>query len=85
MLGAACGRVRPKHNYVRKLAVLGALDRHGKMATVLPEAQTRTVAHGIPDELGDLRGGEGRLPVRPTQAVHTADGLRDGGVSSQGR
>ena len=85
MLRAACGGVRPKHNDVRKLAVLGALDRHDEMAALLPETQTRTVAHELPHERGDLRSGESRLPMRAPQAIHAAEGLRDWGVSGQRR
>ena len=83
MLRAACGRMWPKHDDVRKLAVLGALNRHDKMTALLPETQTRTVAHGILHELFDLRGGEGRLPVRPAQAVDAAENLRDRRVCGQ--
>src|SRR6266481_6455433 len=85
MLRAACGRMWPKHDDVLKLAVLGALNRHDKMTALLPETQTRTVAHGILHERGDLRGCEGCLPVRAAQAVHAVEGLRDWRVSGQRR
>jgi len=84
MLRPTCGGVRPKHDDVRKLAILGALDCHDKMTALLPEAQTRTIAHGLPHERSDLRGGEGRLPMRAAQTVHAADGLRDRRVCGQG-
>ena len=38
MLGAACRCVRPKQYDIRKLAIFGALDRHSKVAALLPEA-----------------------------------------------
>ena len=69
--------MRPKHDDIRKLAIPGALDRHDKMTVLLPEAQTRTVAHGFPHELGYLRGGEGRLPQRAAQTVHAVEDLSD--------
>src|SRR4051812_44517729 len=83
MLGTACDGVRPKNHDVRKFAVLGALDRHGEMTVLLPKANTRTVAHGVPDELGDLHGGEARLPLRSAQTVHAAECLCNRRVSSQ--
>jgi hypothetical protein len=74
---AARGRMRPKYDNVGKLAVLGALDCHYEIATLLPEPQAQTVAHGFPHELGNLRRSEARLPVRPAQAIHTVNSLRD--------
>jgi hypothetical protein len=64
MFGAACRRMRPKNDDVRKLAVLGALDCHSKMTALLPEAQTRTITGGLPHELGNVRGGERLLHLR---------------------
>jgi len=56
----------PKDDNVWKFAVLSALDCHGEMTWLPPESQARTVARGFPNELGDLHGGEGHLPMRST-------------------
>ena len=85
MLRAACGGMRPKHDDVRKLTVLSALNRHSEVTALLPEAETRTIADGLPDEFNNLRGSESRLPLRPPQTVHTTYGLRDGSVTSPWR
>lgn len=85
MFRTAGGGMRPEHDDVWKLTVLGALDRHGKVPALLSESQTRTIAHGLPHELGHLCGGEARLPLCPAQTIHAADRLRDGSVSGQRR
>ena len=75
----------PKHNDVWKFAILGALDCHRKMAALLPEAQTRTVANGLPHKLRHLRGSKSRLPLCAAQTVHSAECLRDRCLSGQRR
>lgn len=72
VLRAACSGVRPKHDDVRKFSVLGPLDRHGEMAALLLQAETRMIAHGFPHKLSDLRIVESCLPMRRAQTVHAA-------------
>jgi hypothetical protein len=77
--------MRPEHDDVWKLAVFGALNRHGEIATLLSESETRAVAHRVADELPDLRCGKFGLSQHPPQAIHTADGMRDSSVLGQRR
>lgn len=85
MFWAACGRMWPEHDDVRKLSVFGALDRHGKMTALLPETQTGAVSNRITDKFRYLLGGKIGVSVRSAHTIHPANGLCNGSMSRMRR
>lgn len=75
MIWATGSRMRPEHDNVRELPILGTLDRHGKMAPALPESKAGLIADSFSHELDHLCRRELFLSVYPAQTIHAAHGL----------
>src|ERR1035438_2437114 len=83
MIRAAGDSMRPKHDDIRKFPVLGALDRHCKMAALLPEPESRLVANSIVNKLLHLSCRKVVLPFYSTQTIHAVHTLCNDSVSGQ--
>ena len=77
MLLAARNCVRPKHNNVSELAILGTRDCHGKISPVLAESEARLVAYRIAEKFFHLLGCKYHGTVYSTHAINTIDYLRN--------
>ena len=72
MLGSTHCCVRPENNYVCKLAVLGALYRHGPIPRAGSQTKTRLVADRSTDHFRDISSREFSSPVYAPSPVEPA-------------
>lgn len=72
MLGIACSEMRPENDEILKLAVLGAMDRHGEMTPVLPD-EFRHLRSGRPPAPGEGAATGATIARRSAHAAISQD------------